>query len=399
MTGRHLALAALFALAGCDDYLWNAPESGGIGDATGYCAVQQIAASKCASCHGSSAPAAGLDLATDPHAAMVGVASSQYPSEILVVAGDPAASFLVEKVTGPSPDHGGKMPPGGELPQAEVDAISAWISDGAPSECDETFTAQRYHPDGWADPGAHGLGAKLQTEADCRTCHGDDLTGGSTGISCDGCHTEGWRETCTFCHGGELDTTGAPPEDIDDQSDPASISFPQHVVHVNETIHTAWDCTTCHVKPDNVLFAGHLFDDDTAGVAEVVLGGGLGAGGSYSPGTCSDVYCHGTGQTPGDVSIAAFASSCDGCHPDASSGENRWESMSGDHEDHLDEGAVCADCHGAVVSRQQDVLDPALHVNGTPDVRLPAGMSFTGTTCTGTCHLGDENEQHNARNW
>jgi hypothetical protein len=285
------------------------------------------------------------------------------------------------------------MPPGAPLSDAEIGLVTTWIADGADSACDTTVPVARYHPDGWAEPGVHGLGAKLQTETDCRTCHGDDLTGGTTGISCDGCHAEGWRTTCTFCHGGVLDATGAPPEDIDDVADPLRISFPAHPAHVEETIHAAWDCTTCHVKPDDVLTPGHLFDDLTAGLAEVTLGGGLGAGGHYAGGSCSDVYCHGTGRSPGDVD-ALFQTSCSGCHPDPST-EGRWDAMSGDHEDHLEEDITCSECHRDVVSDQLAILRPDLHVNGTPDVHLPPTISFDGDTCTGSCH----GEQHNGRNW
>jgi len=73
---RAATLVVVFLISACDDYLWRAPAGGGIGDATGWCAVQQIVATSCASCHNSAAPAGELDLSTDPHAALVGVPSS-----------------------------------------------------------------------------------------------------------------------------------------------------------------------------------------------------------------------------------------------------------------------------------------------------------------------------------
>ena len=71
----------------------------------------------------------------------------------------------------------------------------------------------RHHPDGWAAADTHGLAAKFVQE-DCRSCHGLQLDGGPVGVSCDGCHQPNWKTTCTFCHGGTDNQTGAPPRDI-----------------------------------------------------------------------------------------------------------------------------------------------------------------------------------------
>ena len=48
--------------------------------------------------------------------------------------------------------------------------------------------------------------------------------------------------------------------------------------------------------------------------------------------------------------------------------------MSGQHEDHLREGIVCADCHGATLEAGETFAQIALHVNGIIDVQLPVGM-------------------------
>ena len=96
----------------------------------------------------------------------------------------------------------------------------------------------------------------------CTNCHGDDLKGdaGQGSASCDT-----WRSDCTFCHGGEDNLTGAPPEDIHDAAIDAS--FGPHTAHVEGGIRTALECTECHVEPEGVLSIGHMFDA-TPGVAE-----------------------------------------------------------------------------------------------------------------------------------
>jgi predicted CxxxxCH...CXXCH cytochrome family protein len=252
----------------------------------------------------------------------------------------------------------------------------------------------------------HGIAAKMQEQA-CTSCHGADLTGGA-GPSCDSCHDangdgtpdDSWRTTCTFCHGGaDGDATGAPPQDIDDNTNPATITFPAHRAHVYATDkHVAWDCTQCHVKPTNILSEGHIFlGDDTPGRADLHFADGLSPVGHYTGQTCSNLYCHGDGQgANGSIDADAGARHCDSCHPSLASDHNRWDSMSGDHEDHLDKDIGCHECHGLTTADDVSIVpDPSHHVNGVADVKLPAGMSRVGNECTGSCH----GETHDGRNW
>lgn len=256
--------------------------------------------------------------------------------------------------------------------------------------------ASSYHPVGWSAPAVHGIAAKFQ-EQDCQACHGADFPpdGGTAGVSCDTCHdvaVSDWRTSCTFCHGDPEEGSGAPPQDIDDATDVATMSFAPHLVHVAETpLHVAWDCTTCHVRPDSALAPGHLFvGDTTPGLAEVAFVEGAGAGGSYVDGSCT-VACHGDADG-GLVSIRVDAGdvTCGDCHAVTEG----WGRLSGAHEDHLtadDGGAiVCADCHSTAAPPNGGVvaIDPAhlgQHVDGTVQVD-PVGMTWNGDGCTGSCH-------------
>ncbi len=398
---RLLSLGLILLTAGCDDHLFPAAShGGGAPTESGWCGVQQVFQSQCLGCHGSGG-LGGLDLATDPHAALVSVASSEYPGVVRVVPGDPDASLLYLKITGKQGDLGGPMPPGGTVDAASAELVRTWIADGAPSDCATAPTGPvgRYHPDGWADPGDHGLSAKLQ-EQRCTDCHGADLTG-DIAPSCDTCHTEkNWRTTCTFCHGGvDGDTTGAPPEDIDDNTNAATISFPPHLTHVLETdMHVAFDCVQCHVKPTDILSDGHIFIGDTSpGNADVIFGAGLSPAGSYNGQTCSNLYCHGNGQVAnGVIDKDAGDRNCASCHPSINSGEDAWKQMSGEHEEHIDEGVACSECHSLTTLNDTSIVaNPVYHVNGQPDVKLPAGMQRVGGECTGSCH----GENHDGRNW
>jgi hypothetical protein len=89
----------------------------------------------CTRCHiGASAPE-GLRLdAADSYSLLVGVPSAEVPSLLRVMPGDPDKSYIVLKLQGSAGIVGGQMPLGGPyLPQATIDAIRQWITDGAPN--------------------------------------------------------------------------------------------------------------------------------------------------------------------------------------------------------------------------------------------------------------------------
>jgi putative membrane protein len=97
----------------------------------GYGRVKSVMLARCVSCHGPATRTAGLDLQSEPRAALLHRPSSQWPEAKLVVAGDPDRSLLVQKLRGKQ-THGGAMPPAGPLPGAEIEAVEAWVKAGAP---------------------------------------------------------------------------------------------------------------------------------------------------------------------------------------------------------------------------------------------------------------------------
>lgn len=384
-------LPLLLLTLACDpgkDPLDSGTDSGG-GDDGGWCGVQAVL-DGCTGCHSGGSPSGGLDLATDAYAALVDQPSNSVDGRTLVIPGDAENSFLYAKVTGALGDGEGQpMPSASGLGAADAELIRAWIADGASSECSDTGGGDTdgYHPDGWSASDVHGLAAKLQ-EQECRDCHGDDLTGGDVGVSCDSCHPADWRTTCTFCHGGGETDDGAPPVSIDGTDD--DHAFGAHTTHVTETIKPAYDCVQCHAEPSDVLSVGHLFVDDvTAGEAEVGFGGGIASGGSRGAASCT-VYCHGNGRTTGTVD-QGDAPTCGDCHAVTS----RWGSLSEPHEDHLEEGVRCAECHADTVDDGNDIVDPTVHVDGDVDLALPSAVTQSGGRCTGTCH----GEDHRGEPW
>ncbi|MEQ9501089.1 MAG: c-type cytochrome domain-containing protein [Deltaproteobacteria bacterium] len=351
-------------------------------DATA-CSVQtQVFGPSCTGCHrpGGQVP----DLTFD---ALEALLDGRY-----VVPADPAGSLVLQKMSGTA---GGVMPPSGMLDADRLALVERWINEGASFDCEpgEVVEPERYHPDDFALPEVHGPDLK-QGEQDCRDCHGVDLTGG-VGPSCDDCHTQGWRTTCTFCHGGTADDTGAPPRDLNGVTDYIALSFAPHTEHVVGARHPAYDCTTCHTKPEDVLSTNHIFGDPVRGVAEVRFEQGLSPEGTYADGTCDNLYCHGNGRATGSAARNDGARLCDSCHPSRISGRDAWATMSGEHEDHLREGVDCSECHAATVDDASAIVGPMLHVNGTPDLAFPPGTITRNVTCSGTCH----GEDHDAEDW
>ena len=88
----------------------------------------------CVRCHSGASAPEGLQLdAEHSYALLVGVPSTEVPALERVRAGDPDNSYLVQKLEGSSGIVGQRMPFGGPyLPQATIDVIRQWVTDGAP---------------------------------------------------------------------------------------------------------------------------------------------------------------------------------------------------------------------------------------------------------------------------
>jgi hypothetical protein len=132
--------AVLFALVACSGGKDDTGADTAALDPTLANVQAEILTPSCAfsSCHGSSGGGASdLDLSEDTaHAEVVGVESVDNPGAILVVAGDAASSYLVEKCTpGATGTVGAPMPEGtAGLDDARLALLVAWIDAGAPND-------------------------------------------------------------------------------------------------------------------------------------------------------------------------------------------------------------------------------------------------------------------------
>ena len=126
-------------------------------------------------CHFGAGAPLGLRLdAFSSYALLVGVASSQESSVLRVAPGNPDQSYLIQKLQG-SASSGQQMPLNApSLPQATIDVIRQWISDGAiddrlPANGPIRLTSLSPVPDSVIDPPPTQIIAVFDREPDAST--------------------------------------------------------------------------------------------------------------------------------------------------------------------------------------------------------------------------------------
>lgn len=228
------------------------------------------------------------------------------------------------------------------------------------------------HPEGWADPaGSNFHGSILRIGGwgfnRCQFCHGEDLSGGSSGLSCSSCHvhTVGIG-ACTTCHGDRDAGHAYPPVDLHDRTDVTLKSVGAHEAHMESSLAVV-SCDQCHVVPVDYRDEGHLGSDNTA---EITFGTTATDSGKAEPiwnrddATCSAVYCHGNfdynnilGNSATPVWTKPGSVVCGSCHGTPPTGHF------GDYT--LQQ---CSFCHSSVVNSEGEIIDSTKHVNGMKDV-------------------------------
>lgn len=135
MNGRVLILPFIFIVFQCSKNIVSecqeCVETSG-GTQITFSEIQRtLFTPQCASCHGGSVPAAGLNLETGKaYANLINVQSTTAP-QIRVVPYKSAESYLVWVLDGKKAPL---MPPSGRLSQAKIDSVIAWIDRGAPND-------------------------------------------------------------------------------------------------------------------------------------------------------------------------------------------------------------------------------------------------------------------------
>jgi predicted CxxxxCH...CXXCH cytochrome family protein len=172
--------------------------------------------------------------------------------------------------------------------------------------------------------------------------------------------------TCTRCHGGAEDQTGAPPRDASGRADPTLPSVGAHRAHVAAGL----DCDACHVKPpvgdsshvdgDVAVVFGPLATSDGALLARY---DDAGAAPTY---TCASVYCHGAFEG-GNATVPRWTAPGGG---DAACGTCHALPPGAPHPAVANDLAGCSACHSDTVTASGQLVRQAggAHVNGRVNV-------------------------------
>jgi len=130
---RAMALAGCLLVVSCGSGNgYGSPGGGGTPMATFSSIQANVFTPTCSTCHSGASAPHGLRLdAANSYALLVGVPSGEQPSILRVKPHDPDNSYLLQKIQGTA-SVGERMPAGlPALPQATIDAIRTWITNGA----------------------------------------------------------------------------------------------------------------------------------------------------------------------------------------------------------------------------------------------------------------------------
>ncbi len=163
--------------------------------------------------------------------------------------------------------------------------------------------------------------------------------------------------SCTGCHGGKNDTSGAPPFDV--QGATSSVAVGAHARHLAVGV----TCETCHRVPASVGAPGHA-----DGTVDVVFGPAAQDPFSASTAayvsathTCSSVYCHAPTWAPGGTTPPPWdgaITGCGDCHAAVPASHGAIGSF------------ACSTCHQTTVADPgvlPTIIPGGAHANGAKD--------------------------------
>ena len=254
----------------------------------------------------------------------------------------------------------------------------------------------------------HGKVVQTRGFESCGVCHGADWRGGKVGVSCAACHGQ-MTGICTACHGGNDNTSGAPPRGLRGETADTTLAVGAHTAHLSgseDSLSVGINCASCHYVPVFVSDPMHIDKpvgpgDQVDSVAEIVWHGiadGGNATWTRTSRTCSGTYCHGNfsggNKYNAPVWTASSQAHCGTCHDiGIDPSELLWK-----HGLHVGiAGLACADCHAAVVDSSLLIIGRNLHVNGiidtlTRDTALCTPCHGPNAASCVFCHGGTDNQ-------
>jgi predicted CxxxxCH...CXXCH cytochrome family protein len=232
-----------------------------------------------------------------------------------------------------------------------------------------------FHGEGWVNPSSDGFHGKYIESANwdmngCKSCHGGDFTGGTSGKSCYTCHENG-PQACNTCHGNNDHIY--PPQSLSGNTEPTQQGVGAHDIHLTsdtlQRISAQVECNECHLPVTSFSDPNHIKKDNLS-KATIVFGElakTVTTGVTPDPQfnsetqTCSGTYCHGNfkngNQSNSPSFLAPNSQGCGTCHGNPTTGDPR---PGGLHTTNPN----CYLCHGVVINQQRVIVNKSKHING-----------------------------------
>lgn len=242
-----------------------------------------------------------------------------------------------------------------------------------------TQTTVSLHGVGFTDPSSKNFHAKAIQANNfdlqlCKSCHGADFSGGTTGQSCNSCHNKtGGPENCTTCHGS---VNAAPPKDLSDNVSPTARAVGAHQNHLlGGTLGAPVACTQCHMVPATLTAAGHIDATVHAEVRFDTTSTFYRSNAVYNAAniSCTNTYCH--GNMPGGNLNATMtwndtsstAATCGTCHGDVTKTTLKEKAFPKTGHTAAIVTSDCSTCHSRTVNSALAIINPSNHINGQVD--------------------------------
>lgn len=206
-------------------------------------------------------------------------------------------------------------------------------------------------------------------------------------LVCNVCHKAGGM-TCTACHGGIDNQTGAPPHGLRGETTTNQRAVGAHSAHLDgKSISDGIACEDCHVVPPTVAAPSHMGPDS---IAELTFSAYAGNSSTWTraSNTCTNTYCHGNfaGGKAANAPVWTGTNQaiCGSCHDVGSDASLLlWK-----HDVHVNvAGLKCTECHYSVVDSSLNIKSMSRHIDGGVDTltRNPAVCAVCHDNSAGSC--------------